>query len=69
MNNIIKGVVFMTYKQIETSREIRQWIGVATSAVLAAAALDKTYPELRTKAKRIVKDVKHKIKNVFKEER
>ena len=59
----------MTYKQIETSREIRQWIGVATSAVLAAAALDKTYPELRMKAKRIVKDVKHKIKNVFKEER
>ena len=59
----------MTYKQIETSREIRQWIGVATSAVLAAAALDKTNPELRTKAKRIVKDVKHKIKNVFKEER
>ena len=59
----------MTYKQIETSREIRQWIGVATSAVFAAAALDKTCPELRTKAKRIVKDVKHKIKNVFKEER
>ena len=59
----------MTYKQIETSREIRQWIGVATSAVLATAVLDKTYPELRTKAKRIVKDVKHKIKNVFKEER
>ena len=59
----------MTYKQIETSREIRQWIGVATSAVLASAALDKTYPELRAKAKRIAKDVKHKIKNVFKEER
>lgn len=59
----------MTYKQIETSREIRQWIGVATSAVLAAAALDKTYPELRMKAKRIVKDIKHKVKNVFKEER
>ena len=59
----------MTYKQIETSREIRQWIGVAMSAVLAAGALDKTYPELRTKANRIAKDVKHKIKNVFKEER
>lgn len=59
----------MTYKQIETSREIRQWIGVATSAVLAAAALDKTYPELRMKAKRIVKDIKHRVKNVFKEER
>ena len=59
----------MTYKQIETSREIRQWIGVAMSAVLAASALDKTYPELRAKAKRIVKDVKHKIKNMFKEER
>lgn len=59
----------MTYKQIETSREIRRWVGVAMSAVLAAATLDKTYPELRTKAKRIAKDVKHKIKNVFKEER
>ena len=59
----------MTYKQIETSREIRQWIGVAMSAVLAASALDKTYPELRAKAKRIVKDLKHNIKNMFKEER
>ena len=59
----------MTYKQIETSREIRQWIGVVMSAVLAAGALDKNYPELRPKAKRIVKDVKHKIKNMFKEER
>ena len=57
MNNIIKGVVFMTYKQIETSREIRQWIGVAMSAVLAASALDKTYPEFRTKAQRFAKDV------------
>ena len=59
----------MTYKQIETSREIRQWVGVAMSSIFVAAALDKTYPELRTKAKRIAKDVKHKIKNVFKEER
>lgn len=58
----------MTYKQIETSREIRQWIGVATSAVLTAAALDKTYPELRAKLVKTVKGVKHKI-NVLKEER
>ena len=47
----------MTYKQIETSREIRQWIGLATSAVLAATALDKAYPDLKIKAKTFGKNL------------
>ena len=45
----------MTYKQIETSREIRQWVGLAASAVLAATALGKAYPDMKIKAKKIRK--------------
>lgn len=41
----------MTYKQIETSREIRQWIGLGASAIIAITAVDKSYPELKVKAK------------------
>ncbi len=59
----------MTYKQIETSREIRQWIGLATSAVLAATTLDKAYPELKIKAKRFGNNLKTNTMNLFKKER
>ena len=48
----------MTYKQIETSREIRQWIGLAASAVLAATAFDKAYPDVKIKAKRFGNNLK-----------
>lgn len=53
----------MTYKQIETSREIRQWIGLATSAVLAATALDKAYPDLRYRIAGFGKNLKKKTIN------
>ena len=59
----------MTYKQIETSREIRQWIGLAASAVLAATAFDKAYPDVKIKAKRFVNNLKNKAVNLFKKER
>lgn len=59
----------MTYKQIETSREIRQWIGLATSAVLAATALDKTYPDLKIKAKTFGKNMKNRAEKLFRKER
>lgn len=59
----------MTYKQIETSREIRQWIGLATSAVLAATALDKTYPDLKIKARKFGKNLKNRAEKLFKKER
>lgn len=59
----------MTYKQIETSREIRQWISLATSAALAATMLDKSYPNLKFKMKRFGGNLKGKIEKVFKKER
>ena len=59
----------MTYKQIETSREIRQWIGLAASAVLAATAFDKAYPDVKIKAKRFGNKLKNKAVNLFKKER
>lgn len=59
----------MTYKQIETSREIRQWIGLAASAVLTATAFDKAYPDVKIKAKRFGNNLKNKAVNLFKKER
>ena len=59
----------MTYKQIETSREIRQWIGLATSAVLAATALDKAYPDLKIKSKTFGKNLKNRAEKLFRKER
>ncbi len=59
----------MTYKQIETSREIRQWIGLATSAVLAVTALDKAYPDLKIKTKRFGKNLKNRAEKLFGKER
>lgn len=59
----------MTYKQIETSREIRQWIGLAASAVLTATALDKAYPDAKIKVKRFGDNLKNKAVNLFKKER
>lgn len=50
----------MTYKQIETSREIRQWFkGIIIPAVAGILYLDYRYPELKTK---IVECVKSKFK-------
>ena len=59
----------MTYKQIETSREIRQWIGLATSAALAATTLDKAYPDLKYRIVRFGKNLKNKSMSLFKKER
>ena len=59
----------MTYKQIETSREIRQWIGLAAGAGLAVTAFDKAYPDVKIKAKRFGNNLKNKAVNLFKKER
>lgn len=37
----------MTYKQIETSREIRQWIKTLTPIVGGIIYIDWKYPDLR----------------------
>lgn len=55
----------MTYKQIETSREIRQWIALGATVVMAMATLDKSYPNIGNKAKQFGKNLKNKAVNVF----
>lgn len=56
----------MTYKQIETSREIRLWIGqIIVPTVTAVATVMYLNPELRTKAKTTFENVKANIKTKF----
>lgn len=55
----------MTYKQIETSREIRQWIALGATVVMAMATLDKSYPNIGNRAKQFGKNLKNKAVNMF----
>jgi hypothetical protein len=59
----------MTYKQIETSREIRQWIGLAMASAAAVVGLAQTYPELNVKLKKFGNEMKNKTIKLFKKER
>ena len=56
----------MTYKQIETSREIRLWIGQVIVPVATGAAIAMANPEIRrtvvTKFNNVKKSVKQKFK-------
>lgn len=58
----------MTYKQIETSREIRQWIGLTVAAVTAAITVDRSNPELRPAIKNFAKKQKTRLTKLFKKE-
>ena len=49
----------MTKKQIDTSREIRLWVALALTALVAV-------PEVRQKVKTTVIDVKNRIQTKFK---
>ena len=51
----------MTYKQIETSREIRQWFKLISAMVGGAIYIDWRYPELKEK-------IADKVKTVFRKE-
>lgn len=53
----------MTYKQIETSREIRLWIG---QIIVPAAMVVMAVPEVREAAVAKVKDGYRSVKNKFK---
>ena len=55
----------MTYKQIETSREIRQWIALGATVIMAMATLDKSYPNIGNKARQFGKNLKNKAVNMF----
>ena len=53
----------MTYKQIETSREVRLWITqVIVPTIAVATAVVATVPELREAATTKFNEVKDKIK-------
>ena len=56
----------MTYKQIETSREIRLWIGQLIVPAITLAATMLAIPEVReavaAKARRIKLSVENKMK-------
>lgn len=57
----------MTYKQIETSREIRLWIGQIVVPAVTTAVMMMTVPEVRdavkTKVKKVKKAIGHKLIN------
>ena len=57
----------MTYRQIETSREIRLWIGqIIVPAATAVATVMYMNPELRNKTVNKAKEIKYKIETKFK---
>lgn len=51
----------MTYRQIETSREVRLWIGQVIIPAAIAAGYIVSKPELREKISTKFKEVKHNI--------
>ena len=52
----------MTYKQIETSREIRQWLKLIVPVIGGAIYLDWQYPNLKH-------EIKDRIKSKFRKEK
>lgn len=59
----------MTWKQIETSREVRMWMkDIVLPGVATFAALCCMFPDLWTATKTKVSDAKDKIKSKFKKE-
>lgn len=58
----------MTYKQIETSREIRLWIGQIIVPAVTLAATAMAVPEVRQAVATKAKSVKRSIENKFKKE-
>lgn len=58
----------MTYKQIETSREIRLWIGQIVVPTVTVVATMMTVPEVRHSVVNGIKDVKTSIKNKLNKE-
>ena len=59
----------MTYKQIETSREIRLWIGQVIVPVATCAAIAMANPEIRRTVVTKFNDVKKSVKQKFKMEK
>lgn len=56
----------MTFKQIETSREIRLWIAQIIVPAITAAAIAMSVPEVRRTVVEKASDIKETIRNKFK---
>lgn len=59
----------MTYKQIETMREVRLWIGQIVVPVATLAATTMAIPEVRQAVAAKAKEVKDNIDRKFKKDR
>lgn len=59
----------MTYKQIETMREVRLWIGQIVVPVATLAATTMAIPEVRYAVAAKAKEVKYNIDRKFKKDR
>ena len=68
--SFMKGVIFMTYKQIEASREARLWLGQIIAPAITLAVSTLAIPEVRqavaAKAESIKKSIKEKNFKVVK---
>lgn len=58
----------MTYKQIETSREIRLWIGQVIVPAAIGVVTILSIPDVKEKASEKLRVVKQTIKNKFKKD-
>ena len=56
----------MTWKQIETGREVRLWIGQVVVPVITLAATALAIPEVRSTIKEKTNDLKSRIQTKFK---
>lgn len=65
---IMKGGLYMTYKQIEASREARLWIGQVIVPAATAVAIAMTNPELRRKTAEKINNIKTAVKNKLKKD-
>ena len=61
----MEGVIDMTWKQIEASREVRLWL---SQIVLPAIGITMMVPEARTAVVEKAKEVKQSIKTAFTKE-
>lgn len=59
----------MTYKQIETMREVRLWIGQIVVPVATLAATTMAIPEVRQAVAAKAREVKYDIGRKFKRDR
>lgn len=56
-----KEVRFMTYKQIEASRELRLWIGQVIVPAVSVTAVVLANPDVRNAAKQKLDSIKQKF--------